>query len=48
MTAEYVIGWHADPPAEAYTPVSTVEEVTGRPSRTFELWTAENADRFRG
>jgi len=45
-TAEYVIGWHADPPTEAYTPVSTVEQVTGRPSRTFEMWAAENAAKF--
>ncbi len=45
--AEYVIGWYADPPAEAATVVDTVERVTGRPARTFAQWAAEHADRFR-
>ncbi len=44
--AEYVIGWYADPPAEASTPVDTVERVLGRPARTFADWLAEHADRF--
>lgn len=44
--AEYVIGWHADPPPEASTPVDTVERVLGRPARTFADWLAEHADRF--
>ncbi|KZB79770.1 NAD(P)H-binding protein [Amycolatopsis regifaucium] len=44
--AEYVIGWYADPPAEASTVVGTVEKVTGRPARTFAQWVTEHADRF--
>ncbi|CCH32222.1 NAD(P)H-binding protein [Actinosynnema sp. NPDC047251] len=44
--AEYVVGWHADPPAEASRVVDTVEQVTGRPARTFAQWVGEHADRF--
>jgi uncharacterized protein YbjT (DUF2867 family) len=44
--ADYVIGWHADPPEEAATVVDTVERVTGRPPRTFDQWVAEHLDRF--
>lgn len=44
--AEYVVGWHADPPAAASTPVDTVERLLGRPARTFADWLAEHADRF--
>ncbi|MEU4804902.1 NmrA family NAD(P)-binding protein [Actinosynnema sp. NPDC023587] len=44
--AEYVVGWHADPPAEASRVVDTVEQVTGRPARTFAQWVDEHADRF--
>lgn len=44
--AEYVIGWHADPPPEASTPVETVRRVLGRPARAFSDWAAEHADRF--
>ncbi|WP_408895876.1 NmrA family NAD(P)-binding protein [Nocardioides sp. R1-1] len=44
--AEYVIGWHADPPPEASTPVDTVARVLGRPARSFADWLAEHADRF--
>ncbi|MFE2756690.1 NmrA family NAD(P)-binding protein [Actinosynnema sp. NPDC059335] len=46
--AEYVIGWHASPPAEAVTVDDTVERVLGRPARTFAQWVAEHVDRFRG
>lgn len=45
--ADYVIGWYADPPAEARTVDDTVERVLGRPALTFESWVAEHADRFR-
>ncbi|MFD7657821.1 NmrA family NAD(P)-binding protein [Actinosynnema sp. NPDC059797] len=45
--AEYVIGWHASPPPEAVAVDGTVEEVLGRPARTFAQWVAEHADRFR-
>ncbi|GAB2985411.1 NAD(P)H-binding protein [Saccharothrix stipae] len=44
--AEFVIGWHASPPAAAATVVDTVAEVTGRRPRTFADWAAEHADRF--
>ncbi|MEU8897351.1 NmrA family NAD(P)-binding protein [Nocardia sp. NPDC048505] len=45
--AEFVIGWYADPPAEAAAVVDTVERVTGRPARTFEQWVDENGHEFR-
>ncbi|MFD5095316.1 NAD(P)H-binding protein [Amycolatopsis thailandensis] len=45
--AEYVIGWHSDPPAEARTVDRTVEKVLGRPARTFAQWVGEHVDRFR-
>ncbi len=31
----------------AESPTTTVEDVTGRPARTFEQWATDNADRFR-
>jgi uncharacterized protein YbjT (DUF2867 family) len=46
--ADYVVGWHADPPKEASTVVDTVEQVTGRPPRTFGQWVTEHAERFQG
>ncbi|GAA3395638.1 NmrA family NAD(P)-binding protein [Cryptosporangium minutisporangium] len=46
--AEYVVGWYAEPPADAVTAVDTVERLTGRPARTFDQWVAEHADRFVG
>lgn len=45
--AEYVIGWYSAPTDASTTAVDTVEQVTGRPARTFAQWTAEHADRFR-
>ncbi|GAA3914581.1 NmrA family NAD(P)-binding protein [Actinoplanes auranticolor] len=44
--AEYVIGWYADSSEAATTVVDTVEQVTGRPARTFAQWVAEHAERF--
>ncbi|WP_086818510.1 NAD(P)H-binding protein [Allokutzneria sp. NRRL B-24872] len=44
---DFVLGWHANPPKEAYTVTPVIEEVTGRPARTFAQWAAENADAFR-
>jgi uncharacterized protein YbjT (DUF2867 family) len=44
--AEYVIGWHADPPEAARTPDGTVERILGRPARTFAEWVTEHKDRF--
>lgn len=45
--AEYVVGWYAAPSKESTTVVDTIEQVTGRPARTFEQWVAEHAERFR-
>ncbi|WP_433125420.1 NmrA family NAD(P)-binding protein [Micromonospora sp. CA-240977] len=45
--AEYVVGWYAAPSKESTSVVDTVEQVTGRPARTFEQWVAEHAERFR-
>ncbi|MFG2049556.1 NmrA family NAD(P)-binding protein [Micromonospora sp. NPDC048935] len=45
--AEYVVGWHATPSKESTSVVDTVEQVTGRPARTFEQWVAEHAELFR-
>ncbi|MFC6023776.1 NmrA family NAD(P)-binding protein [Plantactinospora solaniradicis] len=45
--AEYVVGWYAAPSEESTSVVDTVEQVTGRPARTFEQWVAEHAERFR-
>lgn len=44
---EFVFEWHANPPKEAYTVVSTVEQVTGRPPRTFAQWVEEHVQHFR-
>ncbi|GAA4003146.1 NAD(P)H-binding protein [Allokutzneria multivorans] len=44
---DFVLGWHANPPKEAYTVTPVIEEVTGRPARTFAQWAAENAGAFR-
>lgn len=45
--ADYVVGWYADPGADGATVVDTVEQVTGRPARTFAQWAAEHAGRFQ-
>ncbi|MFG1915224.1 hypothetical protein [Micromonospora sp. NPDC048898] len=44
--AEYVVGWYAAPSDASTTVVDTVEQVTGRPARTFAQWAAEHAERF--
>jgi uncharacterized protein YbjT (DUF2867 family) len=44
--AEYVVGWYAAPGDTGRTVVDTVEQVTGRPARTFAQWAAEHAGRF--
>ena len=44
--AEYVVGWYAASSEAATTVVDTVEQVTGRPARTFAQWVAEHAERF--
>lgn len=44
--AEYVIGWYSAPSDASTTVVDTIEQVTGRPARTFAQWAAEHAERF--
>lgn len=44
---DFVIGWHANPPQSAYTVVPTVEQITGRPAKTFAQWVSEHGDRFK-
>ncbi|REK77693.1 NmrA family NAD(P)-binding protein [Paenibacillus paeoniae] len=43
---EYVVGWYANPPEESYLLLPTVEQITGRPARTFAQWLAENREKF--
>lgn len=45
-TIDFVIGWHSNPPRSAYTVVPTVEQVTGRPARTFAQWVSEHVQYF--
>jgi uncharacterized protein YbjT (DUF2867 family) len=45
--AEYVIDWYSAPDDASTTVVDTVEQVTGRPARTFAQWVAEHAERFQ-
>lgn len=44
---EFFVFVHGNTPPMGYTVVPTVEEVTGRPPRTFAQWAAEHADAFR-
>ncbi|MBH5318785.1 NAD(P)H-binding protein [Paenibacillus sp. GSMTC-2017] len=44
---DFVIGWHANPPESAYTVVPNVEQVTGRPARTFAEWVKEHEQNFK-
>ncbi|MGW1743924.1 NmrA family NAD(P)-binding protein [Nocardia sp. NPDC001965] len=44
--AEYVVGWHADPPRAARIPDGTVDRILGRPARTFADWLREHRGRF--
>ncbi|MFF2888568.1 NmrA family NAD(P)-binding protein [Paenibacillus sp. NPDC057967] len=43
---DYVVGWHANPPKESYQVLPTVEQITGRPARTFAQWLTENREQF--
>lgn len=45
---DFVVSYEADPPAAASTVTSVVEDVTGRPPRSFRDWVAEHAAAFRG
>ncbi|SDT48871.1 Uncharacterized conserved protein YbjT, contains NAD(P)-binding and DUF2867 domains [Paenibacillaceae bacterium GAS479] len=44
---DFVLGWKANPPEAAYTVVPTVQQITGRPPRTFAQWVAEHVQHFR-
>ncbi|MBV2364519.1 NAD(P)H-binding protein [Streptomonospora nanhaiensis] len=44
----FFLAMRTDPPPAGYTVLPTVEQVTGRPARTFAQWVAENAARFGG
>jgi uncharacterized protein YbjT (DUF2867 family) len=44
---EFFVWAHGNTPPMGYTVVPTVEEVTGRPARTFAQWAREHADEFR-
>ncbi|WP_176444685.1 hypothetical protein [Paenibacillus herberti] len=44
---EFVLGWKANPPESAYTVVPTVQQITGRPPRTFAQWVSEHVQHFR-
>jgi uncharacterized protein YbjT (DUF2867 family) len=43
---DYVISWTKNPPKEGYTVSPLVEEITGRPARTFREWVEENRHHF--
>jgi uncharacterized protein YbjT (DUF2867 family) len=44
---DFFVWAHGSTPPEGYTVVPTVEQVTGRPPRTFAQWVMEHADHFR-
>jgi hypothetical protein len=44
----FFLAMRTDPPVAGYTVLPTVEEVTGRPARTFAQWVRENAAAFGG
>ncbi|MFD8560318.1 NAD(P)H-binding protein [Streptosporangium canum] len=46
-TIEFLIDALGNTPEVGYTVVPTVEEVTGRPARSFAEWARENAESFR-
>lgn len=43
---EFFVWAHGSTPPEGYTVVPTVEQITGRPPRTFAQWATENAGKF--
>ncbi|WP_041987834.1 NAD(P)H-binding protein [Streptomyces sp. AcH 505] len=45
---DFLLGVFADTPPEGRTVVGTVEEITGRPARTFAQWAREHAAEFGG
>lgn len=45
---EFFVTIRTDPPEAGYTPLPTVQQVTGTPARTYAQWVRENADAFGG
>ncbi|GGJ96627.1 nucleotide-diphosphate-sugar epimerase [Pilimelia anulata] len=45
---EFFLTMRTNPPEAGYTVLPTVEEVTGKPARTFTQWVREHADTFGG
>lgn len=45
---EFAIMLGTNPPEQGKTVLPTVEQVTGRPARTFAQWAAEHAEKFSG
>jgi uncharacterized protein YbjT (DUF2867 family) len=45
--ADFLLWAYGNTPEAGYTVVPTVEQVSGRPARTFAQWAVENADAFR-
>jgi hypothetical protein len=43
---EFFVWVYSDPPAQGYTVVPTVEQVTGHLARTFAQWAAEHVEAF--
>ncbi|WP_165988019.1 SDR family oxidoreductase [Streptomyces sp. YIM 98790] len=46
-TIDFFVWVHGDPPEIGYTVLPTVEQVLGRPARTFADWSREHAGAFR-
>ncbi len=44
---DHVISWQKNPPPEAYTISPVIEQVTGRPPKTFRQWAEVNAYNFK-
>ena len=44
---DFMMWAYGNTPEVGYTVVPTIEQVTGRPARTFAQWAAENVDKFR-
>jgi uncharacterized protein YbjT (DUF2867 family) len=44
---EFFVWAHGNTPELGYTVVPTIQQVTGRPPRTFAQWAADHADKFR-
>lgn len=45
---EFSLKMRTEPPAAGYTVLPTVEQVTGRPSRSFARWVREQVAAFGG